>query len=82
MCVMLVNLASIHGQHVVLLVLDVCELFILIHSNVVAGPNADLLKKIIVGYACSFMRKNFRQPETITCIPHNRLLRVGMTYEI
>jgi hypothetical protein len=45
--VMLVNLASIHGQHVVLLVLDVCELFILIHSNVVAGPNADLLKKLI-----------------------------------
>jgi KUP system potassium uptake protein len=51
-------------------------------TNVVAGPNADLLKKIIVDYAYSFMRKNFRQPEKITCVPHNRLLRVGMTYEI
>ncbi|KAL6616653.1 hypothetical protein ACP70R_038923 [Stipagrostis hirtigluma subsp. patula] len=51
-------------------------------TNVVAGPNADLFKKIIVDYAYNFMRKNFRQPEKITCVPHNRLLRVGMTYEI
>ena len=51
-------------------------------ANVVAEPNADLFKKIIVDYAYNFMRKNFRQPEKITCVPHNRLLRVGMTYEI
>jgi len=51
-------------------------------TNVVAGPDADVLKKIIVDYAYSFMRKNFRQPEKITCVPHNKLLRVGMTYEI
>ncbi|TKW18669.1 hypothetical protein SEVIR_5G446100v4 [Setaria viridis] len=51
-------------------------------TNVVAEPNADFFKKIIVDYAYNFMRKNFRQPEKITCIPHNRLLRVGMTYEI
>lgn len=51
-------------------------------TNVVAEPNADFLKKIIVDYAYNFMRKNFRQPEKITCVPHNRLLRVGMTYEI
>ncbi|RLN23470.1 hypothetical protein C2845_PM07G33680 [Panicum miliaceum] len=50
--------------------------------NVVAKPNADFFKKIIVDYAYNFMRKNFRQPENITCVPHNRLLRVGMTYEI
>jgi KUP system potassium uptake protein len=51
-------------------------------TNVVAEPNADFFKKIIVDYAYNFMRKNFRQPEKITCVPHNRLLRVGMTYEI
>ncbi|KAL5226472.1 hypothetical protein ABZP36_014737 [Zizania latifolia] len=51
-------------------------------TNVVAEPNADFLKKIIVDYVYNFMRKNFRQPEKITCVPHNRLLRVGMTYEI
>lgn len=51
-------------------------------ANVVAEPNADFFKKIIVDYAYNFMRKNFRQPEKITCVPHNRLLRVGMTYEI
>ncbi|KAM3335137.1 hypothetical protein ACQJBY_029514 [Aegilops geniculata] len=51
-------------------------------TNVVAEQNAGLVKKIIVDYAYNFMRKNFRQPEKITCVPHNRLLRVGMTYEI
>ncbi|KAF0925450.1 hypothetical protein E2562_016668 [Oryza meyeriana var. granulata] len=51
-------------------------------TNVVAEPNADFLKKIIVDYVYNFIRKNFRQPEKITCVPHNRLLRVGMTYEI
>lgn len=51
-------------------------------TNVVAEANADLFKKIVVDYAYNFMRKNFRQPEKITCVPHNRLLRVGMTYEI
>jgi len=51
-------------------------------TNVVAEPNAYFFKKIIVVYAYNFMRKNFRQPEKITCVPHNRLLRVGMTYEI
>lgn len=51
-------------------------------TNVVAAPNAGFFKKIIVDYAYNFMRKNFRQPEKITCVPHNRLLRVGMTYEI
>ncbi|CAO2195773.1 unnamed protein product [Urochloa humidicola] len=51
-------------------------------TNVVAEPNAHLFKKIIVDYAYNFIRKNFRQPEKITCVPHNRLLRVGMTYEI
>ncbi|KAK1669430.1 hypothetical protein QYE76_057589 [Lolium multiflorum] len=51
-------------------------------TNVVAEQNAGLVKKIIVDYAYNFIRKNFRQPEKITCVPHNRLLRVGMTYEI
>lgn len=51
-------------------------------SNVVAEPNADLFKKIMVDYVYNFMRKNFRQPEKMTCVPQNRLLRVGMTYEI
>jgi KUP system potassium uptake protein len=51
-------------------------------TNVVAEANADLFKKIIVDYAYNFMRKNFRQPEKITCVPHNRLLWVGMTYGI
>ncbi|XP_040377794.1 potassium transporter 5 isoform X1 [Oryza brachyantha] len=51
-------------------------------TNVVAESNADLLKKIIVDYVYNFIRKNFRQPEKIICVPHNRLLRVGMTYEI
>lgn len=43
-------------------------------TNVVTEPNADVLKKIIVDYAYNFMRKNFRQPEKITRVPHNNFM--------
>ncbi|KAI3442776.1 Fe2OG dioxygenase domain-containing protein [Psidium guajava] len=56
--------------------------YLLGEAEVVAEPNSSLFKKIIVNYAYSFLRKNFRQGEKIMAIPRNRLLRVGMTYEI
>ncbi|KAK3421356.1 hypothetical protein EUGRSUZ_G02010 [Eucalyptus grandis] len=56
--------------------------YLLGEAEVVAEPNSSVFKKIIVNYAYSFLRKNFRQGDKIMAIPRNRLLRVGMTYEI
>lgn len=51
-------------------------------AEVVAHPNSSILNKIVVNYAYSFLRKNFRQGEDSIAIPRKRLLKVGMTYEI
>ncbi|XP_010066486.2 potassium transporter 5 [Eucalyptus grandis] len=56
--------------------------YLLGEAEVVAEPKSTLFKKFIVNYVYSFLRKNFRQGEKIMAIPRNRLLRVGMTYEI
>ncbi|KAL5732346.1 hypothetical protein ACOSQ2_032038 [Xanthoceras sorbifolium] len=56
--------------------------YLLGEAEVVAEENSSLLKKMIVNYGYSFLRKNFRQGEKVLEIPQTRLLRVGMTYEI
>nr|XP_004299195.2 PREDICTED: potassium transporter 5 [Fragaria vesca subsp. vesca] len=56
--------------------------YLLGETEVVAAENASFFKKLIVNYVYDFLRKNFRQGETIMAIPRSRLLRVGMTYEI
>ncbi|KAG6581970.1 Potassium transporter 5, partial [Cucurbita argyrosperma subsp. sororia] len=56
--------------------------YLLGEAEVVAERESSLFKKIVVNYAYSFLRKNFRQGENILEIPRTRLLRVGMTYEI
>lgn len=56
--------------------------YMLAEAEVVAHPNSSILNKIVVNYAYSFMRKNFRQGEKLMAIPRKRLLKVGMTYEI
>ncbi|GMH24011.1 hypothetical protein Nepgr_025854 [Nepenthes gracilis] len=56
--------------------------YLLGETKVVAKRDSMLLKKVIVDYAYDFLRKNFRQGEEVMKIPHGRLLRVGMTYEI
>ncbi|KAK2634731.1 hypothetical protein Ddye_029523 [Dipteronia dyeriana] len=56
--------------------------YLLGEAEVVSQPNSSFLKKIIVNYGYSFLRKNFRQGEKVLEIPRTRLLRVGMTYEI
>ncbi|XP_057773917.1 potassium transporter 5 [Salvia miltiorrhiza] len=50
--------------------------------EVVAAQESSLMKKFVINYAYSFLRKNFRQGEKMLAIPRNRLLRVGMTYEV
>ncbi|KAK7302878.1 hypothetical protein RJT34_13775 [Clitoria ternatea] len=51
-------------------------------AEVVANPKSSIFNKIVINYVYSFLRKNFRQVDKVMAIPHNRLLKVGMTYEI
>ncbi|XP_057747946.1 potassium transporter 5-like [Arachis stenosperma] len=56
--------------------------YMLGEAEVVADPNASVLKKIVVNHIYSFLRRNFRQGEHLIAIPRSKLLRIGMTYEI
>ncbi|KAG9447320.1 hypothetical protein H6P81_013448 [Aristolochia fimbriata] len=56
--------------------------YLLGEAEVVADQNSTVFKKIIVNYIYDFLRKNFTHGGKIMAIPHSRLLRVGMTYEI
>jgi len=56
--------------------------YMLAEAEVVAHPNSSIFNKIVVNYVYSFFRKNFRQGRNSMAIPHKRLLKVGMTYEI
>lgn len=56
--------------------------YLLGETQVVASQESSFLKKVVVNYAYSFLRKNFRQGEKVMAVPSARLLRVGMTYEI
>ncbi|KAL6599565.1 hypothetical protein ACP70R_045702 [Stipagrostis hirtigluma subsp. patula] len=51
-------------------------------SDVVAEPHSSLLKKIIVNYIYSFLRKNSRNGEKMLSIPRSQVLKVGISYEI
>ncbi|XP_073127301.1 potassium transporter 5-like [Henckelia pumila] len=51
-------------------------------AEVVAKKDSSLLKKIVINYAYTFLRKNFRHGGKMLAIPQTRLLKVGMTYEI
>ncbi|KAI4336447.1 hypothetical protein L6164_014972 [Bauhinia variegata] len=56
--------------------------YLLGEAEVVAEPKSSFLNKLVVNYAYRFLRKNFRQGDKMMAIPHRRLLKVGMTYEI
>ncbi|KAL3725432.1 hypothetical protein ACJRO7_030456 [Eucalyptus globulus] len=51
-------------------------------NEVVAGKGASLGKRILIDYAYNFLKKNLRQSDKIFDIPHKRMLKVGMTYEL
>ncbi|CAL4926012.1 unnamed protein product [Urochloa decumbens] len=51
-------------------------------SEVVARSHSSLLKKIIVNYIYSFLRKNSRNGEKMMSIPRRQVLKVGISYEI
>lgn len=51
-------------------------------SEIVAGRGSSLGKRILLNYAYNFLRRNLRQSDKVFDIPHKRLLKVGMTYEL
>ncbi|XP_058743762.1 potassium transporter 5-like [Vicia villosa] len=55
--------------------------YMLGETEVVADPNSSIINKIIVN-AYNVLRRNFQQKHELMAIPHKRLLKVGMTYEI
>ncbi|KAG9443741.1 hypothetical protein H6P81_015081 [Aristolochia fimbriata] len=51
-------------------------------NEVVAAKGSNLGKKIMINYGYNILRKNLRQRDEVLNIPHKRLLKVGMTYEL
>ncbi|KAH6827404.1 high affinity K+ transporter 5 [Perilla frutescens var. hirtella] len=50
--------------------------------EVMASKGANLGKRVVIDYAYNFMKKNVRQSNTVFDIPHKRMLKVGMTYQL
>ncbi|KAK8448720.1 hypothetical protein SEVIR_7G090300v4 [Setaria viridis] len=51
-------------------------------ANVIAAPKSSVVKKIVVDYVYTFLRKNLTEGEKALSIPKDQLLKVGITYEI
>jgi KUP system potassium uptake protein len=51
-------------------------------NEVIASKGASLGDRILINYAYNFLKKNLRQSEKVFDIPHKRMLKVGMTYEL
>lgn len=48
----------------------------------VAGEGASMGKRIIINYAYNFLKRNLRESKEVVDIPHERMLKVGMTYKL
>ena len=51
-------------------------------ANVTAKAKSSFLKKIVVNYVYTFLRKNLTEGHKALAIPKDQLLKVGITYEI
>ena len=51
-------------------------------TEVVAGKGAGIGKRIVIDYAYTFLKRNLRESDEVLDIPHKRMLKVGMTYEL
>ncbi|KAL5561517.1 hypothetical protein UlMin_031264 [Ulmus minor] len=51
-------------------------------NEVVAGKGGGFGKRILIDYCYNFLKKNLRQSDKVFDIPHKRMLKVGMTYEL
>ncbi|KAH6808462.1 high affinity K+ transporter 5 [Perilla frutescens var. frutescens] len=51
-------------------------------QEVATAKGANIGKRLIIDYAYNFMKKNVRQSNVVFDIPHKRMIKVGMTYEL
>ncbi|XP_062021295.1 potassium transporter 5-like [Rosa rugosa] len=51
-------------------------------NEVTAAKGAGIAKRILIDYAYNFLKRNLRQSDKVFDIPHKRMLKVGMTYEL
>ncbi|KAG2664038.1 hypothetical protein I3760_16G061200 [Carya illinoinensis] len=51
-------------------------------DEVVASKGSSFLKKLAINYAYNWLRRSVRQVNEVFMIPRNRLLKVGMTYDV
>ena len=51
-------------------------------TDVVAAKGASVVKRILIDYAYTFLKRNLRESEKVLDIPHKCMLKVGMTYEL
>lgn len=51
-------------------------------SEVVPGKGANIGKRILIDYGYNFLKRNLTQSFKVFDIPHKRMLKVGMTYEL
>ena len=49
-------------------------------TEVVASEGACMGKRIMINYAYNFLMRNLRERKDVVDIPHERMLKVGMTY--
>ncbi|KAL9249117.1 Potassium transporter 5-like protein [Drosera capensis] len=81
------NVTNSHSEQVaeeefVRNVMDEGFVYLLGESKVIAKNDSSFFKSFVVNHVYDFLKKNFRQGEEVLAIPHSRLVRVGMTYEI
>ncbi|KAM6558420.1 hypothetical protein CsatA_027659 [Cannabis sativa] len=51
-------------------------------NEVVACKGSGIGKRVLIDYAYNFLKKNLRQTDKLFDVPHKRMLKVGMTYEL
>ena len=51
-------------------------------NEVMASMGSSLLKKLAINCAYNWLKRCVRQANEVFMIPRNRLLKVGMTYEV
>lgn len=50
--------------------------------DVVARKGAGIRKRILINYGYNFLKKNLVQSNKMFDIPHEKMLKVGMVYEL
>ncbi|KAI3690777.1 hypothetical protein L2E82_48984 [Cichorium intybus] len=50
--------------------------------EIISRRESSIVKRFLIDYAYDFMKKNLRQSYNVFEIPHKRMLKVGMTYEL